>query len=594
MTPLLQIVFILVVGTLCQIIGWRARLPSILLLLLAGIASGPVLGLLKPDVLLGPLLNPIVELAVAVILFEGGLSLKGTELGKIGKIVLRLITLATAFTWIFLSTLSYFLFQLSFPVSALLGAILVVTGPTVVGPLLRLIRARAPVEPILRWEGILIDPIGVILAVLVAEVCEAGIGFSTPLHIIAGMLIGLVVGGVLGWIGSLILARTIGRHLVPDQFIVPLSLTVLFSLITLSNMLHEQSGLLTATVMGLLVARNRGGWVKTIEDFIGHTQRMFIGVLFVILAARLDPKYLQQFDLKLCLFILVAVLVVRPAAVFFATIGTSLNLREKLAISLLAPRGIVSAALASSLGMSLASSGIPGVENIVPYTFATIIGTVALYGLLSPQLFRMLGVQQSDSQGVLFAGSGTIAIAIAKILKGEGFRTVFVDTNESNIRRIRAAGLESYLGSILSEGVQEEVDLEGIGNLLAFTGNDEANSLATVEFKHIFGAAHVYQIALSQPEGSVISGRIFADKDLTLEKMEVLWSQGYRPALREISGEDSNRADIPEPVAPKPGDDTEFILAEISGDRLFIASQDKLKRAAVPNKQIYFGLKAKT
>ncbi|RIL04537.1 MAG: hypothetical protein DCC75_12535, partial [Proteobacteria bacterium] len=301
-SPLLQIVLIFVLGTLCQIAAWRVSLPSILLLLIAGLACGPVLELLKPDQVFGLTLNPLIELAVAVILFEGGLSLRKAEMGKVGFIVLRLISAAAIATWILLGIASYALLNINFQTASLLGAILVVSGPTVVLPLLRIIRAKSPLEQILRWEGILIDPIGVILAVLIADACELGLGYSAPGHVFFGILVGLGVGLFLGWLGAAVLAWTVGRHTVPDHFVVPLTLTVLFSLVIASYLLHEQSGLLTATVMGLTVARYHQAWVQTIEGFIGHTQRMFIGVLFIILAARLDIDYLAHLDLNLCFF----------------------------------------------------------------------------------------------------------------------------------------------------------------------------------------------------------------------------------------------------------------------------------------------------
>ncbi|MBX7143675.1 MAG: cation:proton antiporter [Oligoflexia bacterium] len=584
--PTLQLVFIITVGTLCQIVGWRTKIPSILLLLVAGIVAGPVFGLIHPDALFGSLLNPLIELAVAVILFEGGLSLSQAELGRVGGTVIRLISLSTLITWLLLASLSYFLLHLGGPASLLLGAILVISGPTVVIPLLRLIRARAPVEPILRWEGILIDPIGVVLAVLVAEVCESGIGVFAPWHFASGIALSLGIGISHGWIGSQIIKRTVGKHLVPDQFVVPLTLAVVFSLVTLSNAIHEQSGLLTSTLMGLFVASNNKAWVQTIEDFIGHTQRMFIGVLFIILAARLEPTYLNYLSFDLCVFLLIAILAVRPLSVFISTFGTKLSFREKIAISSLAPRGIVSAALASSLGGALVEAGIPGMQNILPYTFATIIGTVAFYALLTPLIFDLLGVRQQAAEGVLFMGGGRFAFALGKVLDKEGFKVAFVDSNESSIQRLRAAGMNCFHGNILSDSVQEEINFDGIGKLLACTSNDEANSLATVEFKHTFGSAQVYQLASTDADTSRIGGRTFCCKDLTFENVEELWSKGYRPFCRDVS----NNAPS---IESRPEDMPEFLIAEIENQSLFFHADDKLQRPTKPNKQVVFGLQKK-
>ncbi len=561
--------------------GWLIKLPSIILLLVAGIIAGPIYGLLEPDKLLGQALMPFIELAVALILFEGGLSLKGKELGKIGSIALRLVTIAALITWVMLGFLAYYVLGLSAPMSALLGAILVVSGPTVVIPLIRVIRVRMPVEPILRWEGILIDPIGVILAVLVAEVCETGIDMSAPVHIFSGILLSLGIGISLGFVASATLKFIVGRHLVPDQFNVLLCIALLFSFVTLSNALHDQSGLLTSTIMGLSVATSRMPWVKSVEEYIGHTQRLFIGILFILLAGRLSPEFFDKVDIHLCIFIMFAILVVRPIAVFFSTTNTKLGLKHKLAIGLLAPRGIVSAALASSLSISLASSGLEGVEYLVPYTFATIISTVAFYGIFSPIIFKLLGVVQDANEGVLFVGGGKVALEIAKVIKSQGFKVAFVDTNVLNIRRIVAAQIDSYRGSILSDPLQDEINLEGIGNILAFTSNDEANSLAAIEYRHTLGAAHVFQLAASKDDKNNIGGRIFANKDLTLDKFNELWTKGYRPKIEEIIKEK-------EKSKTENKDDQTILLAEIENNKLYIVAEDKLARPLRPTKKIVF------
>lgn len=594
LSPSLQLVLIIVIGTLCQIIGWCIQLPSILLLLLAGIFAGPVYGLIQPDNLFGSLLNPLIEFAVAVILFEGGLSLSQTELGKIGRTVLRLLTFSVLITWILLGTASYYILSLSGPASVLLGAILVISGPTVVIPLLRLIHARAPVEPILRWEGILIDPIGVVLAVLVAEVSESGFGIYTPWHIGSGIIMSLGIGFSMGWIGAQVLSKTIGQHRVSDQFIVPLSLAVLFSLVTISNIVHEQSGLLTSTMMGLFVANNKKAWVQTIEDFIGHTQSMFIGVLFVILAARLEPGYVRHIDINLIIFIVIAIFLIRPISVFISTIGTELKFRDKIAIAALAPRGIVSAALASSLGVSLMTTGVPGMQYIVPYTFATIIGTVTIYGLFTPLIFQFLGARQFAREGVLFVGGGNIALSVGKVLEKEGFRVAFVDTNDANIRRLREADAKCLHGSILSDRVQEELDMDGIGNLLAFTSNNEANSLAAAEFKHVFGSARVFQLSSGNSQDNKIGGRILCSETLTIDKIEELWHQGYRPFSRDLSGEIQTNIIPATEDTTKEYSRTEYVFAEIEKEKLYILAHDNLQRPAKPNKQIIFGYQEKS
>lgn len=587
LSPILQLVYIIVVSTICQILGWRTKIPAILLLLLVGIVSGPIFGLIQPEELFGATLSPMIELAVAIILFEGGLSLSKTEMMSVGHVVVRLVSITSFVTWSLLSALGYFLLGLNGVTSLLLGAILVISGPTVVTPLLRLIRAKAPVEPILRWEGILIDPIGVLLATLVAEGAEAGLGASTPWILGMGMAFSLVVGITLAYCGSVILRIVVGRHLIPDHYDVPLTLATLFTMVTISNLLHEQSGLMTATLMGLLVSRNKGAWVKSIHDFIGHTEMIVIGVLFVVLAAKLNPAHLQYFNFKLGVFVVLAIGLVRPVAVYIGTLGLGLKKNDRMALAALAPRGIVSAALASTLGAKLVAMGVPGADYIVPYTFATIIVTVAFYALSAPIVFSAIKVRQPRAEGVLFMGGGwNFSLALGKLLEIEGFKVTYVDTNEANIRRFRKFGMSCIYGNALSDSIKNEIDYDGIGNLIAFTSNQEANSLAAAEFRPIFGSAHVFQLAFPGYSKANVGGRILCNDDFTIEKIEELWGQGYRLFCREIIEPGADERDD----KPKNTHEGEFVIAEIDkGNKLYLMGKDRLRRASRPTKQLVFG-----
>ena len=557
MSPLHQIVFVIVAGTACQLLGWRLNVPSILLLLLTGIVAGPIAGLLSPDTVLGSALLPLVELAVAVILFEGGLSLKKSEMGQIGRHVIRVVTLTAFVSWIGLWIASRWILELPHSTASVLGAILIVSGPTVVIPLLRLLRARAPVEPLLRWEGILIDPIGVVLATLVAEVAQDSLSYTAPLHILGGMLASLSIGAALGWLGYVAVRIPLRKHIIPDQFIIPYTLAVLFASVSVANLLHEQSGLLTSTLMGLLLARLHQNWVSTIENFINPIQRLLIGILFIVLAARINPQLLTAFDWTFGFFILIALCFIRPVAVVIGLLGTSFTIREILAVGFLAPRGIVSAVLASSLSAPLIAADLAGAEKIVPYTFGIIIGSVVFYGLISPIIFRALMVREGAREGILCMGTSEVAFAFAKILNEHGLKVLFVDTNPNNVARASRAGFDAYHGNILHHSLQEDVNFEGIGKLLAWTSNEEANSLASIEFQNLFGSANVFQVptSLDELKGTPhrTSGRTFAADSLTFDRYNELWNQGYRIRVEEKE-------------VPEGG----YLLGEIDGKKLLI------------------------
>lgn len=572
MSAILQIVTIFAAGTLCQITGWWLSIPSIVLLLIAGVVLGPVTHLITPDQLFGNALFPLVEMAVALVLFEGGLSLKKAELGKIGSTVLRLISISAAVSWLGLSMGAWVLFGIAPRTALVLGAILIVSGPTVVIPLLRISHAKSPVEPILRWEGILIDPVGVVFATLLAEAVQKSFSIGAPVHIIMGIIWGFIVGVSTAWAGARLLKKVIGDHLIPDHFVVPVTIACLFSLCAVSNLLHEQSGLITSTVMGLLLARENRSWVDTIEGFIAQLQQLIIGLLFIVLASRLDGQILTYFGWNFLAFLALAVLLIRPIAVLAGTIGLRYRWNERFALAAMAPRGIVSAVLASSLSLPLVRAGLPNAQEIVPITFLMIIGTVVVYGLLSIPVFQRLGVRQENREGILFVGYSPFAIAIAKVLEQVSIRTLFVDSNLFNIQRLRKAGVEAVHGNILNESLHEEIQLDGIGKLVALTSNGEANSLAAVEFKHQMGRSNVFQVALTEDEhrkgATHLSGRPFGPADLTLEKIENLWRDGYQITLCK-RGE----------AVP----DNSHVLAEIEGSKLHLCSSDGLQRAINPD-----------
>jgi NhaP-type Na+/H+ or K+/H+ antiporter len=485
---------ILVLGMSAQWLAWRYRLPSILLLLAFAFVAGPVTGFLQPDVLFGQLLFPIVSMSVAVILFEGGLSLRVIELHDIGRVVRNLVTVGALVTWFLISAAAMAILQLDLALSVLLGATLVVSGPTVIGPLLRHVRPTGRVGSMLKWEGILIDPIGVLLAVLVFEVILVQEVQTATFRVLIGVLKMAIIGSVLGWISGKLFVETLRHHWLPDFLQNPISLMVVLGVYTLGDLWHHKSGLFAVTVMGITVANQKTVAVQHIIEFKEVLQILLISSLFILLAARIQIDHLLLLGTRSVVFVGALILIVRPVAVALSTRGSSLSWQERALLAWVAPRGIVAAAAASIFALRLGETGHAQAEQLVPLTFVTIVGTVAVYGLTAAPIARWLGVAQQNPQGVLFMGAFPLARAMARTLRAEGYRTLLVDTNWMNITAARLDGLETYYGSALLEDTMDDLDLDGIGRLLALTSNVEANALACLHFAEIFGRKEVYQL----------------------------------------------------------------------------------------------------
>jgi len=490
---LIAVASIITLGIAAEWFAWRIGLPSILVLLVFGFLAGPLIGFLDPDVMLGDLLFPIVSISVAVILFEGGASLRISELREIGGVVRNLVSIGAAITWVSTSTAGYVLLGLDPTAAALLGAILVVTGPTVIVPLLRQMRPVPQVASTLKWEGILIDPIGAVLAVLVFEVVLAGGVEKATAAVLLVLLKTLLIGGLMTALGVGILVLLMDRQWVPEFLQSPLALMVVIAAFAASNVMQSESGLLTATLMGVALANQKAVEVRHILEFKENLRVLLISSLFILLAARLELSDLAGIGWPELAFLAALVLVIRPLSVAVSTFGSELEWRERAMVAFVAPRGIVAAAVASIFALELAHAGYEAYQ-LVSLTFMVIIGTVAIYGLGSRPVARLLGVSKPDPQGILFVGAHPWALRIAGAVQREGFNVCLADTNYSNIADARMEGLPTYFGSTLTEAALDTIDLDGIGRVLALTANDEVNSLTAVNFTEIFGKREVYQI----------------------------------------------------------------------------------------------------
>lgn len=486
---------IVALGFSAQWLAWQLKVPSILFLLLFGILAGPVLGYLQPDTLFGEVLIPFVSISVAVILFEGGLTLKISEFRKIGRVVSLLVSIGVVLTWIVITAGAHWLLGLNFQISVLIGAVLTVTGPTVIGPLLRNIRPQKNVGNVLKWEGILIDPIGALLTILVFEVILIGEVQQAAMAVLTSFIKTILAGVIIGGMFAYMLALIIKKYWIPDYLHGTASLAFVVVVFVISNAFQQESGLLASTIMGIALTNQKFAPIKRIKDFKEDLTLLIIPVLFILLSARLTIYHVElALSAGGMVFLLLLILIGRPLAVFVSTFGSGLKTNEKLFVSAVAPRGIVAAAVSSVFALKLAEYNIPQIEYLVPVTFLVIIGSVIIYGFTSPLIAKWLKVSQSDPQGVLIAGGQEWALQLAFALQEKKFNVIIVDTNRQNINKAKMMGLTAYNESIIGDRIIDELNLEGIGKLLALTSNDEVNSLSALHFSEIFDKQNLYQL----------------------------------------------------------------------------------------------------
>lgn len=485
---------IIVLGGVAQWLAWRLRLPSILLLLLFGFLAGPVMHIVRTDELFGPLLRPFVSISVGFILFEGGLSLNFRELAGTARVMWSLVTIGVLVTSIVAAAAARALLGFEVPLAILFGAILSVTGPTVILPLLQHVRPCGPVAGILRWEGIIIDPIGALLAVFVFEGIITHQSSDAVALVAMGVLKIIVVGGGLGCAAAIWLMLAIRRYWLPEFLQSSVTLVLVSAALVVSNLVQAESGLLAATVMGIFLGNQRSADVRHIADFKENLRLLLVSTLFIVLSARLTPDDLQSIGWEGLTFIAILVLVARPLGVLLCTLGSSLKRSERIFLMWMAPRGIVAASVASVFAFDLEQRGFVQARQLVPVTFATIVATVLIYGLTSAPLARLLHLSEKNPQGILILGAHALGRAMAAALVACRIKVLLVDSNPANAATSRLAGLPTYLGSILGERTLDELDLAGIGSFVAMTPNDPINVLAGQRFIRFFGASNIYQL----------------------------------------------------------------------------------------------------
>ncbi len=499
---------VIALGVTAQWLAWRINVPSILLLLIFGFVAGPVLAVLapnwalNPDQMLGPdLLLAFVSLSVGLILYEGGLSLNWREIREVRGVVRNLVTIGIVVTWLGSAVLAHFCIGMSWPTAMLLGSVLVVSGPTVIIPMLRYLRPKGRLASTIKWEGIVNDPIGALLAVLVFEVIVATSGEEAASAVAWGLTYTVVIGGGLGVTTALLLAWLVSRHGMPDHLHNAVSLMLVVATFVVSNLFQSESGLFAVTIMGIVLANQRIANVHHIVEFKEQLRVLLISTLFILLSARLTIDDLTQLGWGAAIFVIGLIVLVRPLAVLASTVGGPLRWRERALLAWMAPRGIVAAAVVSVFAIGLEARGVAGAELLTPITFLVIVATVAVYGLTAAPIARWLQVADPNPQGLLLIGAQRWSRQMAEALAKIDARVLLIDNNWSNTSAARMSGLTTHDGNILSDFIIDDLDLSGIGRALALTPNDEVNALALRRFERMFGKKEVYQLSPAKGRG---------------------------------------------------------------------------------------------
>jgi NhaP-type Na+/H+ or K+/H+ antiporter len=491
------LLIVLAAGLASQWLAWRLRLPAIVVLIAVGLVLGPGTGAIALDMPRDEL-GDLIGLGVAIILFEGGMDLKLGELRRVGHGIGRLTIVGPPLAWLLGSLAAHHVAGLSWPVAAVLGAILVVTGPTVILPLLRQARLNKESALLLKWEGIVNDPVGVLLAVLTFQYLTIGGSWQrTLMGVGAAIAAALVLGGLGGWaVGWLY-----RRGGAPEHLKAPVLMVLVLGVYWASNLVQHEAGLLSVTLMGVVIGNMKLVELDALHRFKEHLTVVLLSVLFIVIPSQLHASQLALLDGRVLLFALTVLLVVRPLTIALATLGAPMRRSDKLLLGWIAPRGIVAAATAGIFGPALVEAGYADAALLLPATFAIIIATVLAHGLSIGHLARRLGLAAGDDSGLLIVGATTWSRALAAELHRLGVQVLLVDGVYARLQPARMAGTPVYYGEILSEHAEHTLEAQHLSHLLCATANDFYNALVCKAQGRRFGHHRTFQLATGQVPG---------------------------------------------------------------------------------------------
>lgn len=530
---------ILAAGLASQWLSWRLRIPAIVVLIATGLALGPAtglvdIGLAKEDI------AELIGLGVSIILFEGGMNLKLGELRNTKLGIRRLTVFGPPLAWGFGAVAAHYVAGLSWPVSVVLGAILTVTGPTVIGPLLRQARLDKEASALLKWEGIVNDPVGVLLAVLTFQYLTLPDGSIGKTLLALGLAVG--VAAVLGGLGGYAVGWLYRRGAVPEHLKTPLLIVLIPVIFWTSNLVQNEAGLLSVTVMGVVMGNMKLVEREALQESLENLTVLLLSVLFIVIPAQLQASQLNLLDWRMGAFVLVVLFVVRPLTVGLATLGTTMRRKDKLLLGWIAPRGIVAAATAGVFGPALEAAGYPDAVKLLPTVFLVIMVTVLAHGFSIGRLARKLNIAADNDNGLLIVGATTFTLALAAALKKIDQEVLMVDGAYERLKQARMQGLDVYYGEILSDHAEHYLEAQHLNHLLVATENDFYNALVCKAKGRIFGHHRTFQLGTSRAGGPELKrltlqqrGYFAFDPGASFELLEQCLRDGWAIGSRKLT-----------------------------------------------------------
>ena len=489
------VLIVLAAGLASQWLASLLKMPAIVILILGGLVLGPFTGVLEMQAT-PEQLTELIGLGVAIILFEGGLDLKLKELKKAGPGIGRLVFVVPPLTWIMTATAAHYVVGMSWAVASVFGAILVVTGPTVIQPILRYARLNDESSSLLKWEGIVNDPVGVLLAVLTFQFFTvAGEGMLETVGALGGAI---VLAAALGGGGGWLVAKFFQRGAVPEHLKPPLLMVLVLLVYKLGNAFQHEAGLLCVTLMGTVVGNVPLAGRRDLQRFKENLTIVLVSVLFIVITARLEIDQILLLDWKSAALIALIVFLIRPVAVLVATIGARMRGSDRILLAWMAPRGIVAAATAGVFGPAMVEAGYADADVLLPLIFAVILVTVVLHGLTMGLMGRRLGLAAEDDNGLLIVGASPFSLELARVIQRHDIEVLIVDGVYRRLKEARMAGIETYYGEILSEHAEHTLETHHLGYLFCATANDFYNALVCNALGPKFGRHRSLQLATDE------------------------------------------------------------------------------------------------
>ncbi len=538
------LIFIPLLGLTSQWLAWYFRLPAIVLLTAMGLIFGPGLGILKPEAQFGELLSPLIRVCVALILFDGGLNLRFYEYREAASGVRRLVFPAVPIAWALYSIATHYIGGINWPLALIFGAIIVVSGPTVVIPLLRQANLKRRPASYIKWEGIINDPIGALLAIFIFQYFILSAAGQSWQHIVASMVLGAGTALILGGGGSYFIASAFRRGYVPEYLKIPVVFGAVLIVFALSSSVQDGAGLLATTLFGLVFGNLNLPSIEDIRRFNETTGILLVSSVFILLTANIDLAILFNLNWQYFLLLLMIIVVIRPMIVFISMLGSKVEFAERVLLACAAPRGVVAAAVGGVFAYDLTLRHFPQANMLLPMVFVLIVTSVVVYGFSLPFIGKKLKLAAEQKNGLLIIGASPWSIELAEVLVNHHIKVIIADASWQRLQAARMKNIPYFYGQILSERAEERIEFSEIGYILAASHNDAFNVLVCSHFTHKLERKNIVHLPVLENNeedirgglDSALTGLSLFTQNYVYDDLIKLHYQGYHFRSRHFTG----------------------------------------------------------